>query len=718
MNHAANVAEDLRTRSAHRDNNVLMVPVFATITKRDGSRVSFDAARIARAIEHAGKESGEYGREEAERLARRVVVIAAATQRGEPTVEGIQDLVEEVLFATPHRRAARAYILYREQHRVLRELQSAEQTRLIDAYLEQSDWQVSENANMAYSLQGLNNHIASDVTRKYWLERLYPPRVREAHESGSLHIHDLNLLAVYCVGWDLADLLRQGFRGAGGKAESNPARHFRTALGQVANFFYTLQGEAAGAQAFSSIDTLLAPFIARDGLTYEEVKQALQEWVFNLNVATRVGFQTPFTNITLDLNVPARLRNEAVVIGGELQEATYGDFQREMDLFNRAFLDVMIEGDAKGRVFTFPIPTYNIDASFDYDDPRLEPLWLATARYGIPYFANFVSSDLSPDDARSMCCRLRLDTRELQHRGGGLFGANPLTGSIGVVTLNLPRLGHEATDEEDFLLRLGEVMDTARDSLLLKRKVLERFTAAGLYPYSRHYLSGIHARHGDYWHNHFSTIGLVGLEEAALNLLGSGLCSAEGRAFGLRVLDVFRARLVRYQEETGTPFNLEATPAEGASYRLARLDRERYPTMRAFVSSIPSVYSSSSQPPVETFDDPFALLEQQDEFQTKYTGGTVLHFYLGERVDDPSVVKEFVRRVCSGYRLPYFTVTPTFSICPEHGYLDGEQSTCSRCGAATEVYSRVVGYLRPVRQWNAGKQEEFLRRGLFDGKLT
>jgi len=718
MDSAASRAKELDATTTRRSHDVLTVPVFTTIVKRDGSREPFDADRIARAIEQAGKATAEFGRAEAERLARRVLVIASATTRDEPTVEGIQDLVEEVLIASPHRRSARAYIRYREQHRALRELQSLQQASLIDSYLDQSDWQVSENANMAFSLQGLNNHIASDVTRKYWLERLYSPRVRAAHESGDFHIHDLNLLAVYCVGWDLADLLRQGFRGAGGKAESKPARHFRTALGQIANFFYTLQGEAAGAQAFSSVDTLLAPFIARDRLSYAEVKQAVQEWVFNLNVATRVGFQTPFTNITLDLNVPERLRHEAAVIGGELQDAVYGAFQGEMDLFNRAFLDVMIEGDAKGRVFTFPIPTYNIAKDFDYDDPRLEPLWAATARYGIPHFANFVNSEMSPDDARSMCCRLRLDTRALQHRGGGLFGANPLTGSIGVVTLNLPRLGHLATDEPDFMRRLDALMDTARDSLALKRKVLERFTEAGLYPYARHYLQGIQERHGAYWHNHFSTIGLVGLEEAARNLLGEGLQASTGRAFGLGVLDAIRARLVEFQAETGTPFNLEATPAEGAAYRLTRLDREKYPTMRAFGNRGVSVYSNSSQPPVDAFDDPFALLHQQDEFQAKYTGGTVLHFYLGERIDDPATVKRFVRNVCARHRLPYFTLTPTFSICPEHGYLAGEQPTCGSCGAETEVYSRVVGYLRPVRQWNAGKQQEFRRRGLFDGKLT
>ena len=718
MNSTARLAHELEGNTPHSSRQTLTVPVFSAIIKRDGAREPFDAGRIARAIEQAGKATAEFGRDEAERLARRVLVIASATTQDEPSVESIQDLVEEVLIASPHRSSARAYILYREQHRVLRELQSTQQAQLVDSYLDRSDWQVSENANMAFSLQGLNNHIASDVTRKYWLERLYSPRVRNAHESGDFHIHDLNLLAVYCVGWDLADLLRQGFRGAVGKAESKPARHFRTALGQIANFFYTLQGEAAGAQAFSSVDTLLAPFIARDRLSYEEVKQAVQEWVFNLNVATRVGFQTPFTNITLDLNVPERLAEEAVVIGGELQDTVYGDFQSEMDLFNKAFLEVMIEGDAKGRVFTFPIPTYNISKDFDYDDPRLEPLWAATARYGIPYFANFVNSELSPDDTRSMCCRLRLDTRELAHRGGGLFGANPLTGSIGVVTLNLPRLGHLATDERDFMRRLDELMDIARDSLLLKRKVLERFTEAGLYPYARHYLQGIKERHGDYWHNHFSTIGLVGLEEAAKNLVGKGLQCRAGRALGLRVLDGIRARLVDFQQQTGLPFNLEATPGEGASYRLTKLDRERHPTMRAFGKPGISIYSNSSQPPVEAFDDPFALLDQQDDFQAKYTGGTVLHFYLGERVDDSATVKCFVRNVCSRHRLPYFTLTPTFSICPEHGYIAGEQPTCDRCGAETEVYSRVVGYLRPVRQWNAGKQQEFRRRGLFDGKLA
>jgi ribonucleoside-triphosphate reductase len=690
--------------------------VFASIVKRDGACEPFDAARIERAILAAGRAAREFAEHEAHALCRRVLAIAAATTEADPTVEGIQDVVEEVLIASPYRRSARAYILYREQHRVLRELQSAGQLALVDSYLDKSDWQVAENANMAFSLQGLNNHISSEVTRKYWLERLYSPEVRAAHESGDLHIHDLNLLAVYCVGWDLADLLREGFRGAGGKVESGPAKHLRTALGQAANFFYTLQGEAAGAQAFSSVDTLLAPFIAYDGLGYTDVKQAIQEWIFNLNVATRVGFQTPFTNITLDLNVPERMKAEGVVIGGQIQSRTYGEFQREMDMFNRAFLEVMSEGDAKGRVFTFPIPTYNITADFDYDDPRLDPLWKATARYGLPYFANFVNSELSPDDARSMCCRLRLDTRELRHRGGGLFGANPLTGSIGVVTLNLPRLGRLASGREDFLARMDRLLEVSRDCLVAKRKLLERFTDGGLYPYARFYLRAIKERFGNYWNNHFSTIGIVGLDEATQNLLGEGSLGPQGRQFGLDVLDHLRMRLVEFQDAVGTPFNLEATPAEGASYRLAMADHKMFPDLAA--AGPATAYSDSSQPQVNAVQDPFDLLEHQDDFQTKYTGGTVLHFWLGQRVEDPETVKAFVRTVCGRYHLPYFTLTPTFSICPEHGYLTGSCEKCPTCGGSTEVYSRVVGYLRPVAQWNQGKKDEFARRAVYDGKLS
>ena len=693
---------------------------FTTIRKRDGREVPFQAAKIRSAVAKAGAATGEFGEEEAGRLALRAVAVASAVLEGAvPTVEGIQDAVEQVLLASPWTRSAKAFILHRERHAHLRRIASRFQEGLVDDYLARSDWQVSENANMAWSLQGLNNYVASEVTKAYWLERIYPEEIRRAHREGDFHIHDLNLLAVYCVGWDLAGLLTDGFRGAPGKVESAPARHLRTALGQIVNFFYTLQGEAAGAQAFSSLDTYLAPFVRADGLSYEEVKQALQEFVFNLNVPTRVGFQTPFTNITLDWNVPDLLRDEAVILGGARQETCYGDYQAEMDLFNRAFLEVMGEGDARGRVFTFPIPTYNISKEFDWDDPRLLPLWRSTARYGIPYFANFVNSDLDPSDARSMCCRLRLDTRELRNRGGGLFGANPLTGSIGVVTLNLPRLGFQSGSEEQFLSNLDALMDLAADSLETKRKLLERLTDQGLYPYARFYLRDVKARTGRHWANHFSTIGLVGMEEACRNLLGCGLSEEPGRAFGLRVLERMRERLSGFQERYGSVWNLEATPAEGTSYRLALLDRKACPGIacanpEAVEEGADPYYTNSSQLPVSFGSDPFAVLDHQDPFQASYTGGTVVHLFSGEAMVDPLAVRELVRTVCSRYRLPYFTFTPTFSICPEHGYRSGEHPECPDCGRPSEVYSRVVGYLRPVDQWNAGKRAEFADRVTFE----
>lgn len=586
--------------------------------------------------------------------------------------------------------------------------------RLVDQYLNRLDWKVNENSNMSYSLQGLNNYIASQVSEAYWLHKIYPPEVRDAHLSGDLHIHDLGMLSVYCVGWDLQDVLVSGFRGAWGKAESRPPRHFRSALGQMVNFFYTLQGEAAGAQAFSNVDTLLAPFIRYDGLEYQEVKQALQEFVFNLNVPTRVGFQTPFTNVTLDLVPPPTLASLPVCIGGEFQEACYGEFQDEMNMFNRAFIEVLAEGDARGRVFTFPIPTYNITPDFDWEAPALDGLWEVTAKYGIPYFANFINSDMSPEETRSMCCRLRLDTRELKRRGGGLFGAHPLTGSIGVVTVNMPRLGYLSKDEDEFFQRLDRQMELARMSLEVKREALERFTEQNLYPYTRFYLRQIRERTGSYWANHFSTIGLVGVNEASLNLLGTDIGSPAGQPFARRVLEHMRLRLQQFQEETGHLYNLEATPAEGATYRLARLDRQRYPDIITANTQDPvsgePFYTNSTWLPVNCTEDVFQLLELQDHLQALYTGGTVQHIYLGEAAPDPQAVKEFVRRICQNYRLPYFTLTPSFSICPTHGYLRGEEQACPSCGATTEIYSRVVGYLRPVSQWNPGKQAEFALR--------
>jgi len=1094
--------------------------VFTKIVKRDGRVVDFDSQKITNAIRKAGEATGEFGEEVAKRLTLRVLNLAQQTIIGRtPTVEEIQDIVEEVLLSSPYKKTAKAYILYRDQHAKIREIVSRADVTLVDRYLERLDWQVNENSNMTYSLQGLNNYISSEISKVYWLNKIYPPEIRRAHTEGDFHIHDLNILSVYCVGWDLQGLLLDGFRGAPGKVESKPARHFRSALGQVVNFFYTLQGEAAGAQAFSNFDTFLAPFIRYDGLDYTEVKQALQEFIFNINVPTRVGFQTPFTNLTLDLKVPEMYANSPVIIGGEFQKATYGEFQKEMDMLNRAFLEVLMEGDAKGRVFTFPIPTYNITKDFDWDDPKLELLWKVTAKYGIPYFSNFINSDMNPEDARSMClfpeetllyrfdgkirkttigefyeafcgekldeewsvckpgvealslnpntgklewvpvrrllrtcgrnlvtirtkdgktmrvspehpvavfteqgitfrradqigegdfllvlkdassvlgdeavdpefawfmglfvadgnylydsrypgqrvrgiqitfntqdrevierarcfvskhlgyemkftkdsryerslrgyvynsefarrlreeydlckyerlpawvwnasretilaflqgffdgdgykdgqeihindeplsrelnllmqlvgisttyrtrersqvirvqhtlgrgangsrvirdslhnsiptflldckyrrdasgrmlyqcygcrtvglatldrwelssekvealrdadfavvpvetvlketldkeqtfydielernhyfvhsdgnithncCRLRLDLRKLEKRGGGLFGANPMTGSVGVVTINMPRLGYLAKDENDFLERLGALMNLAKESLEIKRKVLERFTEKDLYPYSKFYLRGVKERFGQYWKNHFSTIGLVGMNEACLNLLGVNIASEEGRRFALKVLDFMREKLLEFQEETGNNYNLEATPAEGTSYRLARIDKEKYPDIicaneEEYRKGAKPFYTNSSQLPVNYTDDVFEALDLQDELQTKYTGGTVLHIFVGEQISNPESVKNLIRKICENYRLPYFTITPTFSVCPSHGYIAGECETCPTCGARCEVYSRVVGYLRPVNQWNEGKREEFKLRKTF-----
>lgn len=576
---------------------------------------------------------------------------------------------------------------------------------------------------MTYSLQGLNNYVSSEVSKIYWLNKIYPKEIKEAHLNGYFHIHDLNILSVYCVGWDLYDLLTEGFKGAPGKVESKPAKHFRAALGQVVNFFYTLQGEAAGAQAFSNLDTLLAPFISYDSLDYKETKQALQEFIFNVNVPTRVGFQTPFTNVTLDLKPPSYYEDKGVVIGGKIQKDTYSDFQDEIDTFNRAFLEVMIEGDAKGRVFTFPIPTYNITKDFNWDDENISGLWEMTAKYGVPYFSNFINSDMKPEDARSMCCRLRLDNRELRKRGGALFGANPLTGSIGVVTINMPKLGYLSKDEDEFFESLERVMNLAKESLEIKRKVLEKFTENDLYPYAKFYLRNIKKTLNEYWKNHFSTIGLIGMNECCLNLFGKNIASKEGHDFAIKVLDFMREKLIEFQEETKNIYNLEATPAEGTSYRLARIDKEKYPDIICANENeykrrrAEPFYTNSTHLPVNYTDDIFEAFELQDDLQTRYTGGTVLHIFAGERIQNPTVIKKLVKKLCESYHLPYFTFTPTFSVCPSHGYLDGEQKECPKCGSETEVYSRIVGYLRPVKQWNFGKKEEFKIRKTYKIKI-
>lgn len=575
--------------------------------------------------------------------------------------------------------------------------------QLVENYLSQLDWRVNENSNMSYSIQGLNNYIASEVSKNYWLNKVYTPEIKSAHVNGDIHIHDLNIISVYCVGWDLKDLLTEGVCGVRGKIESAPPKHFRTALGQIVNFMYTMQGEAAGAQAFSNFDTLLAPFIRYDKLSYGQVKQAMQEFVFNMNVPTRVGFQTPFTNITMDLTVPKYYAEHPVIIGGELQELTYKEFQPEMDMLNKAFFEVMMQGDKAGRVFTFPIPTYNITKDFDWENKNLDGLWEMSAKYGIPYFSNFINSDMSPEDARSMCCRLRIDNRELEYRGGGLFGSNPLTGSVGVVTINLPRIAKNAHDKEEFFDLLSKQMETAKKSLEIKRAVLEDYTEKNLYPYTKFYLRDIKSRFGVYWKNHFSTIGLVGMNEACENFLKTGIGTVEGKRFALEVMDYMRSKIVQFQKETGNNYNLEATPAEGTSYRLAKLDKYE----KAY-------YSNSTQLPVNYTDDIFELLDHQDDLQTKYTGGTVVHIFAGERITNINTMKNLVKKICNNYRLPYFTFSPTFSTCPNHGYIAGEHFTCPECGADCEVYSRIVGYIRPVNQWNKGKQKEFKDRKTFD----
>ncbi|RKY44716.1 MAG: ribonucleoside triphosphate reductase [Candidatus Omnitrophota bacterium] len=1012
--------------------------VFEKIVKRDGRIQDFDSSKICQAITKAGQATGEFGKDVAQRLTIRVLNLATQLIKDRyPTVEEIQDIVEEVLINSPYKKTAKAYIIYRDQHAKIREIASKFNVDLVDAYLNRIDWQVRENSNMNFSLQGLNNYISSQISKIYWLNKIYPPEIRNAHNEGDFHIHDLGILSVYCVGWDLQDLLYEGFKGAASKIESKPAKHFHSILGQVVNFFYTLQGEAAGAQAFSNFDTLLCPFIYYDKLSYKDVKQALQEFLFNVNVPTRVGFQcvsedteiltesgwksyqevnegdkiftfniknkkielnkvvsvfrrkykgimyhlknriqnqlispghrvvrrkfntdnyvlepieevlklkspfvvpiaginpkkdisvedeqiklmawiisegsierkgkfrscyrisiyqskeknpanykeiknlldhfkfnyseyehkslgspvvkfrldaqsskiihkwfgtkedihfipewlfnlsrrqtrlfletylkadgfddckiaisdiallndlqrmvinaewaftvlkrkptigkkdiyvlriikhaetyinkvekveyegviwcphtknetiiarrngkvfitgnTPFTNITLDLIIPSYYADQGVIIGGKIQDKTYKEFRREQDMFNKAFLEVMLEGDAKGRPFTFPIPTYNITRDFDWDNGNLNLLWETTARYGIPYFANFVNSDMKPEEARSMCCRLRIDNRKLEKRGGGLFGSSPLTGSIGVVTINIPRIGYLSKTESKFFQRLNYLMELAKESLEIKRKVLEILTERDLYPYAKFYLRNIKKRFGQYWTNHFSTIGVVGMNEVCLNFLKKDLGSKEAIKFTLKVLDFMREKLLEFQKGTGNNYNLEATPAESTSYRLAKLDKEKYPDIICanepeFKKGAQPFYTNSTQLPVNFTDDVFEALELQDEIQTKYTGGTVLHIFVGEKTENPQIVKKLVKNICNNYRLPYFTITPTFSICPQDGYMNGEYKTCPKCGRECEVYSRVVGYLRPVSSWNNGKQEEFKLRKTF-----
>ncbi len=684
------------------------------VKKRNGERVLCDRQRISQAVKKAAIAAEEVCNDDV--IADIVLEKASLIDSECVSVETLQDLIEQALMRKEYFVTAKAFILYRKKREIARDenIVFDATKRLFHSYLEDESWLIKENANSRKSINGMNNFIRENFTKQYWLSEVYPDEVREAHLSGAIHIHDLGFFGPYCAGWDLRQLLTMGFGGISGKVSSTPAKHLRSLLAQIVNSIFTTQGESAGAQAFSSIDTYCAPFIHYDNLSQKEVKQCLQEFVFSLNVPTRVGFQSPFSNVTLDLTVPKRLQDQSVIIGGELMDSTYSEFQKEMDMFNLAFFEVMKEGDASNRVFTFPIPTINVTKDFPWDSPVVDELMEITNKYGIPYFSNYVNSDLDPDDALSMCCRLRLDTSELRKRGGGLFGSNPLTGSIGVVTLNLPQAAHLALDENDFQLMIRKLVGIAKTSLEIKRKVIEKESDRGMYPFSTRYLQTVKDREDSFWANHFSTIGLIGMHEAAIELLKDpkGITSHEGEQFSVRTLNFLRELMKEIQQETGHNYNLEATPAEGTSYRLAQMDKNRYPSIHTSGEETP-YYTNSSQLPVNYTQDIFETLEKQDEAQSLYTGGTVLHFYLGQKIDDITITKKLIQRVFTRYKLPYISITPTFSTCTTHGYIVGEEYTCPICGEATEVWTRVVGYLRPVNDFHKGKQEEHRLRENF-----
>lgn len=682
------------------------------IMKRDGRIERFNATKIADAIYKAALACGGNDHDLADELCDKVIALAEEKFGSRiPHVEEIQDLVESVLIEAGHAKTAKAYILYREKRKAARDMNAliGATVGMFSDYLGDKDWNIQENANMQKSVNGLNNYVREAFTKKYWLHEVYPEEVRIAHEEGDLHLHDLGFFGPYCAGWDTRQLLLEGFGGVEGKVESRPAKHLRSFLGQLVNSTFTTQGETAGAQAWSSIDTYCAPFIRKDNMTFEQVRQCLQEFVFNINVPTRVGFQCPFSNLTFDIKVPKTLANDPVVIGGEYCDTTYGDYQKEMDIFNKAFCAVMLEGDSKGRVFTFPIPTINITKDFDWNNEVVDCFMDITAKYGIPYFANYVNSDLSPEDAVSMCCRLRLDTTELRKRGGGLFGSNPLTGSIGVVTLNLPRIGYTSRNDDEFFSNIKRLANIAKTSLEIKRKIIEDQSSRGLYPYSTRYLRNVKARTGEFWTNHFNTIGLIGMNECLLNYLGCDLASEKGQEFSIKVMNYLRDLMVEFQKETGHFYNLEATPAEGTSYRLARLDKKHYPKIITSGTNEP-YYTNSTQLPVNYTDDIMETVRLQDELQSLYTGGTVQHLYLGEKIDDIEVCKNLIKKVFTVSKMPYISITPTFSVCNEHGYVAGEHFECPTCGKNCEVYTRVVGYLRPVQNFNKGKKEEYFER--------
>ena len=687
--------------------------MISTIRKRDGKLVPYDNYKIANAIFKAAEAVGGKDFGLALNLAKQAeeAINKKFHPNSIPAVEEIQDVVEKILIESGHARVAKAYILYREQHRRARSTRDVllDIVNTMDGYLQQEDWRVHENSNVNYSLGGLILHNSGAITANYWLENIYPREIADAHRNGEIHLHDLSMFSGYCAGWSLRQLISEGLGGVKSKISSRPAKHLSTLIQQMVNFLGILQNEWAGAQAFSSFDTYLAPFVRVDNLSYEDLKQNVQSFIFGVNTPSRWGSQAPFTNITLDWVVPDDLKDQPAIVGGVALPATYGEFQKEMDLINKAFLELLIAGDADGRGFSYPIPTYNLTKNFNWDTENANLLFKMTGKYGTPYFQNFINSSLNPGEVRSMCCRLQLDKRELRTRGGGLFGSDEFTGSIGVVTVNLARIGYLCTSKEDYFSQLDHFMCIARDSLEIKRKVITKLMDQGLFPYTQRYL-----RH---WNNHFSTIGLVGMNESMLNFMDKDLTSPEAREFTIEVLTHMRKKLIEFQEQTGHLHNLEATPAEGTSYRMAKIDRQKFSRMIIPGGDHP-YYTNSTQLPVNATDDLFEALDMQNPIQRLYTGGTVFHAFIGEAIDDAETCKKLVRKIATGYEVPYFTISPTFSVCLRHGYLKGEQFSCPNCGEETEVYSRIVGYYRPVQNWNLGKKSEYHNRKLYKKGIT
>lgn len=694
------------------------------IKKRDGKLVSYDVSKIITAINKAIEAvenkfdsiALKLDENYSLKLANEVEETLEQQSKNVLSVEDVQDVVEKTLIKNNLPEVAKAFILYRDQHNKIRESKKlvVDIIHTMDGYLNQSDWRVKENSNVNFSLGGLILHNSGTMTANYWLNSIYSKDIADAHKSGDMHIHDLCMFSGYCAGWSLRDLLLEGLGGVAGKITSKPAKHLSTVINQMVNFLGILQNEWAGAMAFSSFDTYLAPFVRVDNLTHNEVKQHVQSFIFGVNTPSRWGSQSPFTNVTFDWTVPKDLKDHPAIVGGKTLDFTYGDCQKEMDIINKAFLEVFFEGDGEGRGFSYPIPTYNITKDFNWDSENAKLLYKMTGKYGTPYFQNFINSDLDPSSVRAMCCRLRIDKREimaqhekqyekqcekLENKGGGLFGAAELTGSVGVVTINMPRIGFLSDSKEEYFNRLSHIMDIAKNSLEVKRKIVTAMLDVGLFPYSKRYL-----KHG--FKNHFSTIGLIGMNESTLNFMGLDLTSEQARLFAKEVLDFMRNRLVTYQKETGYLYNLEATPGEGTSYRLAKIDKEQYSDIIVSGEKEP-YYTNSTQLPVNSSDDIFESLDMQDSLQTKYTGGTVFHAFLNESIDDITIVRDLIKKIASNYHLPYFTLTPTFSICKNHGYLKGEQFRCPKCELETEVYSRIVGYYRPVQHWNVGKKSEY-----------